>query len=161
MPKKIMKGGSQDIPLSGGDIKEYFKQMNERPNLCVLNDVNENSNIENIFNNSGHCIFFVGNPADIGHWVACIRKKNMYYYADSFGDNCPNKEFVKLIIKNNGRFFYNTTKMQNVKKNTCGRFAVFICALNKMVPSVPEIDSYLKLFNKDFDMDSLVLKKID
>lgn len=158
-----MKTKDIDIPLSGQQIIDLFKDMNDRPNLAPLDDVKIFDNPEKFFKNSGHCVFFAKNKnSSIGHWIGCIRKGKDYYFADSLGES-PNKynpNFAKMILKNGGKLYFNDKQIQKDTSNSCGRHAILACIINKIQPTIPLVDATLKVFDKKFNMDDFVLKNI-
>ena len=139
---------SLDSPLSGKQLHEMLKQMDERPNIITDKSINENSTIEDIFNGSGHSILFHNWGGKIGHWYAMVRSRNppYIYFFDSFGEHPDkyNKHIKDVVLKSGNRFYYNNNKFQNDKASSCGRHALLVCGLNKMNIKPNEIENAFK-----------------
>lgn len=142
MPKNI-----KDLPMSGKELHEMLKQMDERPNVIDGKSITKNSTIEDIFHGSGHAIIFHDWGGRIGHWYAMVRNRNgEIYFFDSFGEHPDkyNKNIKDVVLKSGNRFYYNDIKFQNDNASSCARHSLLVCALNRMNKSPKEIEEAFK-----------------
>lgn len=165
-----------DIPLTGKDLKNIISEIGENPNLKFLNEIGPNSNIEDIFKHSGHCIFYHdwNDPqTPEGHWICVVRnhsKNNNNYskegevlFFDSFGGSPDsfNKNLKPILQQNYNKVHHNNIKFQNIDASTCGRYCALVVGLNKIGLKPIQIIKLMKnIKDKKVDIDELLIKKI-
>lgn len=125
-------------PLSNTDINHAIRQFESRgANIICDSDLHQNSDIEQIFNNRGHCIVFHKYPGQkCGHWFTLLRTPDKkVYMIDSFGRSPDyySKNILK-ILKNNGikDVYINKKKFQGNESAVCGRYGILWSTLHKM-----------------------------
>jgi hypothetical protein len=142
----------KDKAISGYDIVELMKDMKERANIQTDTDIKPTDDVEKIFKNRGHCIFFHKWPGQrIGHWVCIIRNKdlNQVYYYDSFASLPYNKSIIDVVLKKYPSILINDVEFQGKDRSTCGKHCLMVIALNKMGLSPHQIEEFFKSINVD------------
>ena len=79
-----------------------MQDLSERANIMIDNDVKVTDDVEDIFKNRGHVIFFHPWPNQkVGHWVCMVRNKKtgQVYYYDSLGEPPYNKNIVEVAAR--------------------------------------------------------------
>jgi len=152
-----------DVPLSGGDIKQF---LNNKVKIITYDQLKDYKNIESLlypFNRV--IILYVWKKSENirhGHWIGLhINNKNNIEVFDSFGnfvDDFLNKIDVKfkkensenyryltnLLLRYNGTVEYNEKKLQNDKSNTCGKWVIYRFLRNDLT-----LEQFQKLFTKN------------
>lgn len=155
MRKKVSK--DKDTPLSGNQIMEMMRDMNDRVNLVVDSDIKPTDNIEKIFKDRGHCVMFHRWPAqEIGHWVCAIRTPEYMYYFDSFGRPPYNDAIVDVATKQYGELLYNDNEFQPRESNACARYCLLAIALHKLGLNPLQIEKFMD----SIDVDAFVIDNI-
>ncbi|MET0570938.1 MAG: hypothetical protein ABWZ79_05895 [Pedobacter agri] len=156
---------NSDVPLSGEDLDNAIKHFDERGvNIKTLNDVKEDTDIEQIFRGRGHVVFFHKYKKEkVGHWFATLRdRNNNIFFIDSFGmdPGYYNKNLINCF-RNNGikNVIVNKKSMQGENSNSCGRYSVLFCALNKLGLSIPKMYEFIENGKKNHgSYDDFVLE---
>jgi hypothetical protein len=153
-----------DEPLSNIDLNKYIKQVeNKGVNIFQMDNLKPNTQIEHIFKDRGHVIYFVKYPdSNIGHWICNLRTPDgNIYWMDSFGD-APN-EYNKNVIpcyKNNNIKHLNISeaKLQGGKSMACGKYATLFVTLHKMGIEPTQMIDFLKSEGKKYgSVDKFIL----
>ncbi len=141
-------------PLSNVDLDNYIKEVESNGvNIFQSEDIKPTTHIEDLFDNSGHCVLFQKNiGTSIGHWLTMLRNpKGQYFFIDSYGSNPDkyNKNILKCLKynKKNGvnEISVNTTKLQDEPDSaTCGRYSIVLTALNKKGMPPEDMVNFLK-----------------
>lgn len=151
-------------PLSNVDINKAIKQFEKKgANIFLDKDIKENTPLEKIFNNRGHCILFHQYPdQEVGHWWTLLRDPNKTVFViDSFGEN-PNKYNKNLLkcLKNNGikNVIINKQKWQGEKSAVCGRYGLLLTTLHKLNLPIDEMYTFMNNGKKKYgSFDKFVL----
>lgn len=163
------KYGSE--PLSNFDlIKAVSKELKDRVNIVDTTKLNGNEDLErDIFKGRGHIIVFLENPGqDVGHWVGLVRsgkgKNSKILYLDSYGDPLENEQLKNIIKQKYKTLYYNKFPFQQEDTNVCGRYALILAGLNKIIPNltmkdVVEFFKNSKPKNKSYDQHVIDLTK--
>lgn len=155
-----------DKPLSNFDlIHQIAKEMGERANVKDLDAVDYMSNIEDLFENKGHCILFNRNEEDpngVGHWNVLIRSpKNGVIFFDSFGDIITKQKLLDLLKQKYAAVTENLKQYQNYGKSAvCGRYCLFCIAVNKILKGadINQIEQLLDMKRDNESYDQFILR---
>lgn len=156
----------KDYALSNHDI-QYILNNDERSkpeklNLIEGNNINKKTDI---FKNSGHALFFIGNPNQTGHWTSATRSgetKKIFYF-DSLGDKIP-KNIEENLILNYPDYdiFYNSKKYQGDNSKCCGKYSSLHIMLNKIKNCQFKIIPILNAgFKKTKNYDKFIIEYLD
>lgn len=79
------------------------------------------------------------------HFVAVVKKENVFYYFDSFGESCKVQSLKNSLAKYTTEIEYSTKQLQQEKSLFCSFFCLaFILHLQKN--KVSNLTSFLNLF---------------
>ena len=149
--------------LSPDQLKNYYKeQTGETLKVIMLNQVNPNDTINEIFSHGCLVLFIPVMSSYNGHFVSLFRTKQGIYFLDSYA-NTPKGLFETIedlgkvhlkthlfeIIRKSGENVYNNTILYQSKTEDiadCGRFAVINCILFTKFKRVNKIYD-LNIFN--------------
>lgn len=157
-----------DYPLSNLDLNKYIKEcVKSGVNIYQMKELTPKTNIEDIFNGGGHCIFFYENAgSNIGHWITMLRdpEKNIYFM-DSYGmpPEYYNKN-LKQCLKNAGAksLYINKQKLQGDRSMTCGRYGIVFTCLHKAKMHPTDMIDFLKEGAKKYgSVDKYIVKLFD
>lgn len=92
------------------------------------------------------------------HFIAVVRKKNILYYFDSFGEPCNEKNLKKNLAKQTSSITYNSKKLQQDKSLFCSFFCLaFILHIQKN--NSTSMLSFLNNFPCKISQNDLFIKK--
>lgn len=148
-----------DYPLSNVDLDKFISEVESKGvNIVQSKDIKPDSNIEDLFDNTGHCVIFNENKGtNIGHWLTMLRNRNgQYFFIDSYGESSDkyNPNILKCLKNNkkNGvkEIHINTTKLQDHPDSmTCGRYSIILTCLNKAGMPPEDMVNFLKNGGKE------------
>jgi hypothetical protein len=156
-----------DFPLSNYDLEQFISQVDPNGvNIVDITKIKPNMDIETVYDNRGHCVFFVP-PNSGGHWVCTLRNRDgEIYFIDSFAET-PDyySDSVMKFFENNhnkGKIKYlhiNDEVLQEPDSQTCGRYCIILISLHKMgLPPSVMID-YLKDGGKKYgSIDNFIIE---
>jgi hypothetical protein len=114
--------------------------------------------VDDMFKGRGHIILWYnyekGNPNN-SHWIILLRNidhdKPYVYFFDSCGiDNIFTKDkelrehIIRVCKRDKYKLYVNDQKFQSDNSMVCGRYCLFVYALNKYNISPPEIEKILE-----------------
>ena len=137
-------------PLSNMDLNKAILQFDHKgAQIFQDEDITQNTPIEKIFKNRGHCIMFHKyKGSGVGHWYCLTRdkKKNVVIF-DSYGRD-PGFYCKNMIpcLKNNGikNVIINKKKYQHNESAVCGRYGLALCVYNKLGMNIEQIQKALE-----------------
>jgi hypothetical protein len=151
-----------DEPLSNHDLNKFISKVDKKGvNIVDITDIEPNTDIEEIYKNRGHCVFFVP-PNSGGHWICTLRnRENEIFFIDSFAEhpNYYSKNILKCF-KNNGinKVHINDTILQDETSQTCGRYCIIMTALHKMgIEPTTMVDYFIDGGQKNGSIDNFVI----
>lgn len=145
----------RDQPISSLEIVNV---VGDKVPIYYYNKVkNSVYNISDLFKKQKCFILFINNPMDpdIGHFVAFTTRKNEVYYFDSYGNKTneiilnTHPKIMEWLIGSGMKFFINESSLQDMDSSqTCGRYALMRCLLNKL-----SNEEFKELINKKVTLD--------
>lgn len=156
-----------DYALSGNDIGNLMKDLNERENIVDSKNINSNMSLKDLFKDRGHVIIWHpwNNNPNNAHWIAMIRKGKEIYYFDSFGKehNVIKKDELKQICeRENATLYRNTDVYQDENSVCCGKYCLFVVALNKVSNSFNDIEEFMQYIKQKYNgVDEYLINNIN
>ena len=138
----MINGLTSDI-----DLEILFDKYNIK-----LNDVCCKDQINRKFINDGYYIVNLQDSNQNGsHWCCLYKKKNYYYWFDSYG--CEPPQEILQISKN---INYNKHIIQDLQSSCCGYYCLLFCYY---IQKKKDINDFHKLFNNDYKDNDYKLMK--
>jgi len=157
-----------DVALSNVDLDKFIKEVETNGlNMRTAKDIKPTTDIDDLFDNSGHVIYFHDNNdgSGVGHWITLLRTRNKEYaFIDSFGKSPDyyNKDIMKMMKYNKDKvksLEINKKKLQGDESMVCGKYSIILTALNKKGMKPEDMVNYLKDGGKkEKSVDKFIVK---
>ena len=118
----IVNSLKKDSPLTNVQIDRYYTGNPSYHGCIFIGNLPDAAPILH----GEFVIINLGNEKNGGtHWVLLFRKKNTYFYFDSFGTGIG-RDILKHIRNMDGSLEYNTEDAQDINSNRCGFYCMYV-----------------------------------
>lgn len=147
---------NSDPGMSNFDLEEIGKKS-----LFNFKGVYPSDSFPKVNKNSKYfSVIFNLSPHDKpgSHFVALVKKNNIFYYFDSFGEPCTTSYLKKSIAKYTTQILYNSKKLQQERSIFCSFFCLaFILHMQKNESTT--LTSFLSIFPCKINKNDIFIKK--